>query len=242
MPAYVTPKFLPCGDGAVTVEFGDIIDPEINARALALDASLRAAPFPGVIETVATYRSVNVQFDPLALDYEAFAAEILGRTAALKTEPGQRRIWTVPVIYGGEAGLDLGDVAAHHKISVSRLIEIHSAAVYRCYMIGFMPGLAYLGGLDPLIAIPRRVSPRLKTPAGHIAIGGIQALISSVEMPSGWHLLGRTPVRTYMPARDPVFLISPGDEVIFKPVDASRWDALDRAAAAGEAVAELQTE
>jgi KipI family sensor histidine kinase inhibitor len=106
-------------------------------------------------------------------------------------------------------------------------------------MVGFMPGFTYLGGLDQSIATPRRENPRAKTPAGTISIGGIQAAVASVEAPSGWHLLGRTPVRTFMANRDPVFLLAPGDEVTFQPVPAERWDELDRRAAAGDPVAEI---
>ncbi len=232
-----TPSFLPCGDAAVTIEFGDTIDPEINAKVLALDAALLAAAVPGLIETVATYRSLNVQYDPLVLDYPAFEAQARGLAASLNPAIGNARRWHIPVVYGGEFGIDLDDVAARHGLTSKRLIDVHASAIYRCYMIGFMPGVAYLGGMDQSIATPRRETPRLKTPAGTVAIGGIQALVASVEMPSGWHLLGRTPVRTYMPSREPVFLISAGDEVVFEPVDASQWEALDSAAAAGDKVA-----
>jgi KipI family sensor histidine kinase inhibitor len=106
-------------------------------------------------------------------------------------------------------------------------------------MIGFLPGYAYLGGLDPALATPRRENPRARTPAGTISIGGIQAVVASIEAPSGWHLLGRTPVRNFMPDREPVFLFEAGDRVRFEPTDAARWDELDRAAAAGEPVAEV---
>ena len=105
--------------------------------------------------------------------------------------------------------------------------------------LGFMPGFAYLAGLDPQLATPRRDDPRTMTPSGTISIGGVQAGIQCLAGPSGWHLLGRTPVRTYHPRRDPVFLVEPGDAVTFHAIDAREWDALDRAAEAGEPVAEL---
>ena len=106
-------------------------------------------------------------------------------------------------------------------------------------MNGFLPGFAYLGGLDPSIATPRRLTPRIKTPPGTISIGGVQALVASIEAPSGWHLLGRTPVRNFMPRRDPVFLLQPGDHVRFRPMDPAQFPELNRAAAAGEVVAEV---
>jgi KipI family sensor histidine kinase inhibitor len=233
------PLFLPCGDAAVTIEFGTAIDPAISARVLALDAALNAEPVPGLIETVPTYRSLMVQFDPLVLDFGGLEQRVAALVPNLDTATKSGRRWKVPVVYGGSFGIDLGATAERHGLTPAQLIDRHAAPVYRVYMIGFMPGFVYLGGLDPSIATPRRTDPRPMTPAGVVSIGGIQALIAGQAMPSGWHLLGRTPVRTFMPGREPAFLIEAGDEVVFQPVDAARWDALERAADAGEPVAEL---
>jgi KipI family sensor histidine kinase inhibitor len=232
-------RFLPCGDGAVTIELGTGIDPLISARVLALDAAINAQGVPGLIETVPTYRSVMVQFDPLVLDYDGFEERVRALAGSLDAAPEPGRRWRAPVVYGGEFGIDLEATAERHGLRPAALIERHCAPVYRVYMIGFMPGFTYLGGLDPSIATPRRVDPRPMTPAGVISIGGIQALIGGQAMPSGWHILGRTPVRTFMAGREPAFLTAPGDEVVFEPVAVERWDALDRAAQAGEPVAEL---
>jgi KipI family sensor histidine kinase inhibitor len=149
------------------------------------------------------------------------------------------RLWRVPVVYGGAFGIDLAETAERHDLTPAGLIERHAAPVYRVYMIGFLPGFAYLGGLDPAIATPRRTVPRLKTPPGTISIGGVQALVASIEAPSGWHLLGRTPMRNFMPGREPAFLLRPGDRIAFEPIPAARWAALDAAAAAGEWVGEV---
>ncbi|KLK94419.1 allophanate hydrolase [Microvirga vignae] len=233
-----TPRFLPCGDSALTVEFGSAIDPELNGKVLALDALLRASPPVGLIETVPTYRSLTLQFDPTVTDYEALIRQIEGVARDLQPQSSTGTRWRVPVVYGGEYGVDLEDVAQRHSLTPSQVIEIHSNAVYRIYMIGFLPGFAYLGGLDPRIATSRRTQPRLKVPSGSIMIGGEQAGIVPMEMPSGWHLLGRTPVLSYAPERDPVFLFTTGDEIVFEPIDSARWDALEKAALAGESVAE----
>lgn len=233
-----TPRFLPCGDTALTVEFGSTIDPDLNGKVLALDALLRADPPAGLIETVPTYRSLTLQFDPTTTDYEALTRLVEEATKDLKPQTALGTRWRVPVVYGGAFGVDLEDVAQRHGLTPSRLIAIHAAAVYRIYMIGFIPGFAYLGGLDPRIATSRRTQPRPRVPSGSIMIGGEQAGIVPMEMPSGWHLLGRTPVLSYAPERDPAFLFAAGDEIVFEPVDASRWDALEEAARAGEAVAE----
>jgi KipI family sensor histidine kinase inhibitor len=233
-----SPRILACGDAALTVEFGSTIDPRLNARVLALDARV-AAGVLGVVETVPTYRSLLVHYDPLATDFARLSEAILALCGDLPDTPAEARIWRIPVVYGGDFGIDLEDVAARHGIAPADVIAKHSAPTYRVYMIGFLPGFSYLGGLDPAIATPRRESPRTDTPAGTISIGGVQALVASIAAPSGWHLLGRTPVRTVMPGRDPTFLLGPGDRVRFEAISPSRWDALDRAAASGDPVAEV---
>jgi KipI family sensor histidine kinase inhibitor len=237
MDALASPRILPCGDTALAVEFGSEIDPAINARVLALDARVNQG-VPGVVETVPTYRSLLVHYDPSATDFDALSAALTALSADLPDTPAAGRLWRIPVVYGGVFGIDLDDVAARHGLDPAELIARHTAPVYRVYMIGFVPGFAYLGGLDPSIATPRREVPRAKTPAGSISIGGVQAAVASIEAPSGWHLLGRTPVRNFMIDRDPVFILGPGDRVTFEPIPAARWDGLDRAAAAGDPVAE----
>src|SRR5215210_1292561 len=231
MDALASPRILPCGDSALAVEFGSEIDPAINARVLALDARVNQG-VPGVVETVPTYRSLLVHYDPSATDFDALSVALTALSADLPDTPTQGRLWRIPVVYGGAFGVDLEVVAARHGLTPAELIARHAAPTYRVYMIGFVPGYAYLGGLDPDLATPRRETPRLKTPAGTISIGGSQAVVASIEAPSGWHLLGRTPVRSFMLDRDPVFLLEAGDRVTFEPVDVSRWDELDRAAEA----------
>jgi KipI family sensor histidine kinase inhibitor len=231
------PRILPCGDAALTVEFGREVDPVLNARVLALDARVRDVP--GVLETVPTYRSLLVHYDPCEIDFQTLSAALRDLAADLPEARTERRMWRVPVVYGGEFGIDLEDTARRHGLSPQALIERHSAPVYLVYMTGFVPGFAYLGGLDPSIATPRRDTPRSLAPAGTVAIGGAQALIASIEAPSGWHLLGRTPMRNFMLERDPVFIVEAGDRILLIPTPASEWERLDRAAAAGQLVAEL---
>lgn len=239
MSVHSEPKFLDAGDAALVIEFGDSIDPMLNARVLALDAAIRAQAVPGVVETVPTYRSLMVQVDPLVFDYDAFVAQARSLIAGLDVASVHGRRWRVPVVYGGEFGIDLEDVAERHKMTASDVIDIHSGGLYRVYMIGFMPGYTYLGGLDPRIATSRRLNPRLMTPEGTVSIGGIQALVAGCAMPSGWHLLGRTPAITFMAQRDPATLFEPGDEIVFQPIDASKWDKLRRDAEHGDPIVEL---
>ncbi len=234
-----SPRILPSGDTALTVEFGSSIDPDINRRVLALDRNVASEAVTGVTETVPTYRSLLVHYDPLQIGYAELSDKLLA-LAQLPVPPETSiRRWRVPVVYGGDDGIDLDDVARAHNISTSEVIAKHTGSEYRVAMIGFTPGFAYLSGLDPSIATPRRESPRTYTPPGTISIGGVQGCVQCLAAPSGWHLLGRTPVRTFHPHRDPVFLMEPGDAVIFHAIAANEFAALDRAAERGETVAEL---
>lgn len=235
------PRIVPCSEAALVVEFGDTIDEAINARVLGLDRSIARARIAGVIETVPTYRSLLVHYDPLALSFTELRTTMLALSKAVQIASGIRRRWRIPVVYGGEFGIDLEDVAKARGISPDQVIRLHTSGDYYVAMLGFLPGFAYLAGLDPRLATPRRNDPRTMTPAGTISIGGVQAGVQCLEAPSGWHLLGRTPVRTYHPRRDPMFLVEPGDAVTFYAIDQREWTALDAAAEAGEPVAELIT-
>ncbi len=170
-----------------------------------------------------------IHFDPLTLSCDALRESIEKVVADLsnvemESERGNR--WRVPVAYGGEFGIDLAGLSAHHGLSERRTIAMHSSATYRVYMVGFAPGFCYLGGLPEELHTPRRTEPRLVTPAGTISIGGGQAAIASVPVPSGWHLIGRTPLTTFDPTGDTVFLFNPGDQVLFEPITAEDWHAL----------------
>lgn len=237
-----TPRLLPCGDAAISVEFGDAVDPALNRLVLALDAALAAAPIPGVVETVPTYRSLLVHVDPVATDFAMLEARLLALCRDLSVAGGRRRRWRVPVVYGGRFGIDLEELARSLGLAPQELVSLHSTAVYRIHMIGFLPGFAYLGELDPRLHAPRRPTPRQVIPAQSVSIGGAQTAIGTVEGPSGWHLIGRTPARGFLRGREPVFLFEAGDEATFESVPASSWEELDQAAAAGEPVATLEEE
>jgi KipI family sensor histidine kinase inhibitor len=233
------PRLLPSGDSAITVEFARTIDDVANQRVLALDKAVSAAKVAGVTETVPTYRSLLVHYDPEQVDYETLGAKLVALSEAPATPAGKARRWRVPVNYGGENGIDLEDVAKALSTTPDEVVKRHVGGDYRVAMIGFTPGWSYLSGLDKSLHLPRRKNPRVFTPMGTISIGGVQAGIQCLAAPSGWHLLGRTAVRTFQLHRDPVFLTEPGDRVSFYQVDAKTFAEQDRAAEAGEIVAEL---
>jgi KipI family sensor histidine kinase inhibitor len=230
---------LPSGDSAITVEFSRSIDDAANQRVLALDRLLAAEPVKGVTETVPTYRSLLVHYDPLQIGFDALGEELLARAQRPVPATAKTRRWRIPVTYGGEHGIDLEDVAKALNITPDEVVARHTAGDYRVAMIGFTPGWSYLSGLETSLHMPRRQNPRLLTPAGTVSIGGVQTGVQCLAGPSGWHLLGRTPVRTYQLHRDPTFLLEPGDFVTFTPVDARTFAEQDRAAEEGAFIAEL---
>jgi KipI family sensor histidine kinase inhibitor len=233
------PRLLPSGDSAITVEFSRTIDDVANQRVLALDRTLAREPITGVTETVPTYRTLLVHYDPLQIDFDALSGKLV-TLARLPVPPVTKaRRWRIPVVYGGEHGIDLEDVARTLKITPDEVVARHIAGDYRVAMIGFTPGWSYLSGLQASLHMPRLQNPRLLTPAGTVSIGGVQTGVQCLAGPSGWHLLGRTAVRTYQLHRDRIFLLEPGDRVTFCAVDAKTFAEQDRAAEAGEIVAEL---
>jgi KipI family sensor histidine kinase inhibitor len=233
------PRLLPSGDSAVTVEFARSIDADANARVLALDRLVATAAIPGLREAVPTYRSLLVHYDPVETDFETIGDRLLALAAEALPAGGTSRCWRIPVAYGGEYGIDLEDVAQRLGIGADEVVARHAGGDYQVAMIGFTPGWSYLSGLDPSLQMPRRQDPRLLTPPGTISIGGIQAGIQCLAGPSGWHLLGCTPVRTFQLGRSPMFLLEPGDAIRFQAIDAATFAEMDAAAAAGEIVAEL---
>jgi KipI family sensor histidine kinase inhibitor len=233
------PRLLPSGDGAITVEFSRNIDDAANQRVLALDRTLASEPVAGVTEAVPTYRSLLVHYDPLLIDFDTLSGKLTSLAQRPVPPATKARRWRIPVLYGGEHGIDLEDVSRTLDATPDDIVARHIAGDYRVAMIGFTPGWSYLSGLDASLHMPRRQNPRLLTPAGTISIGGVQTGVQCLAGPSGWHLLGRTAVRTYQLHRDPTFLLEPGDAVTFSAVDAKTFAEQDRAAEAGEIVAEL---
>jgi len=233
------PRLLPSGDSAIAVEFSRTIDDAANERVLALDRALATSAIAGITETVPTYRSLMVHYDAETIDFQTLGEKLVALASKPPSAAAKPRRWRVPVAYGGEYGIDLEDFAKALNMTPDEIVKRHVAADYRVAMIGFTPGWSYLSGLDKSLHMSRRSNPRLFSPMGTISIGGIQTGIQCLAGPTGWHLLGRTPVRTFQLHRDPVFLTEPGDRVTFYPVDAKTFAEQDRAASAGEIVAEL---
>lgn len=237
------PRLLSSGEAAVTIELGDTVDADVNAHVIALAAAIESRKVGGIREIVPTYRSVLVEFDPLRVSRKALSDVIAAAWEGTDFGTAKARHWRVPVCYGGPYGIDLTDFAHARDMSEDEVVRRHTTALYRIYMIGFAPGFAYLGGVDPSLHTPRRDGPRLRTPAGSVSIGGQQSAISPpIEIPSGWHLLGRTPIRSYDPDRAVApFLFAAGDHVTIFSISEALFRDMTEAAAAGEVVAELES-
>jgi len=239
MAGYDTPRFLDAGEAALSIEFGDTVDAQINARVLALDAALSRASPQGLIETLPTYRALLVCYEPLVLSRERLVglveAQLAEASRAAAGASGAR--WRLPCCYEGECGEDLAEAAAALGVTPARFVELHAGAEYRAYMYGFAPGWCYLGGLPEALALPRRATPRSPTPPGAVLIGGGLALVASNPMPTGWYVVGRTPERLFAPSREPPLFIAPGDLLRFEPVDIASFHALEDRAEKGERVA-----
>lgn len=207
------------GDRAIVVSFGDEISEELNAEVIALDRSLDREPIEGVTETVPTYRSLLVYYDPALISYKKIARELDTRSHNLSGEGSQGgRAIEIPVRYGGSYGEDLADVAERCGLTEAEVIARHSGTDYRIYMLGFLPGFAYLGGMDKRLATPRLSKPRQVIPAGSVGIGGEQTGIYPLASPGGWRLIGRTPLKPYDPRRREPILYRPGDFVRFRSI------------------------
>lgn len=218
-------RIVTAGDSVVIVEFEELIDVAVNARAIALAARIESAAIAGVRDVVPTYRSVAVYFDPLRTDYDALYAKLESEAKQPVTETTVARPPVrIPVCYGGDHGPDLAAVAAFAGLSEAEVIRLHAEATYHVFMLGFVPGFAYMGLVNERIAMARHSTPRVRVPAGTVAIAGIQTGIYPAETPGGWQLIGRTPLKPFDGLRAEPFLVAPGDAVQFYAIDRDQYE------------------
>jgi KipI family sensor histidine kinase inhibitor len=226
-------RFLPSGDTALVIEFGERIDRRLSERVLQENRRLRDAAITGVVETVPSYRSILVHYDPLRItgaDLRRAVEPLLGGVG--KTAKAGRT-WRVPVCYEPQFAPDLAEVAERTGLAPERIGALHSSVPYHIYMVGFLPGYPYLGDLPEELVLPRRKDPRLRVPPGAIGIATTMTAIYTLESPGGWHLIGTTPIRAFDPSWDVPALFAPGDGVIFEPVGVETFEDIRAASAAG---------
>lgn len=217
-------RFLTLGDSALSVEFGQEINLAINQQATALKKLLEENPLEGIVEMVPTYCTLMIVYDPLVLGYgelKAAVEKLLQQLSAVAA--ADKEVIEIPVVYGGEYGPDLAEVAAAHNLTEEEVIRRHAEPEYPIYMLGFVAGFPYLGGMDESLATPRKQSPRLKIPAGSVGIAGGQTGIYSVESPGGWQIIGRTPLKLYDPLQQEPVLLQAGQYIKFKPISEAEY-------------------
>lgn len=228
---YKSARYLPVGDKALLVEFGNAIDITINYKVLALRDAISRSKLLGVEECIPTYRSLLVYYDPLKVSYERLVFQIKDFEYRLDEFGSKikRRTIVVPTSYGGVHGPDLSYVAEYNHLTEKEVVRIHSEKEYPVYMVGFIAGFPYLEKVADEIATPRLETPRLKVPAGSVGIAGKQTGIYTRESPGGWRLIGRTPLKLFDSSWSPPALLQPGDIVKFKPISEEEFEEIKKA-------------
>jgi inhibitor of KinA len=223
------PKIEPLGDAAAYVEFSETLDLEANAMLPALAARIRARNLPWIRDAVPALAGISLHFDPDALppDPMAEVARVLEQVSETRTDSdAPARLIEVPVCYDPHFALDLVEVSGQTGVAPEDVARLHAAREHRVLMVGFSPGQPYLGGLEPKLAVPRRATPRIRVPAGSVAIANLQTAVYPFEIAGGWSVIGRTPLVLFDPVRDPPSLFAPGDRVRFVPISRADYERL----------------
>ena len=228
-------RALPAGDAAVLLEFGDCIAEDINEEVQRFARVLFKAGIPGVRDIVPTYASVLVAYDPFAWEHETLI-EMLASLPLTNGQGPQRRCHVIPVLYGGDAGPDLGKAAQALGLSPAELAGRHADRDYRIYCLGFSPGFPLCGVLPEELRLPRRAAPRTKVPPGSVAIAGMQTGIYPLESAGGWHLIGRTPLRLFRWDQPDPVPFQPGDTLRFRIVTKEEYRTLEARMASGDTI------
>ena len=217
---YNRPQYRIMGDRSLIVELGDEISPAVNRRVRDLDIKLMQNPIEGLVETVPTYRSLLIIYDPLRINVALLKQRIEDLQKMIDgIQIPEPKTMEIPVVYGGEYGPDLEWVAQYHKMSIDEVIQLHTETIYQVYMIGFTPGHPYMAELPKALIMPRRETPRTNVPRGSVAIAKNQTVIYPVESPGGLHILGRTPLKLFNPFQSPPTLLEIGDLVRFFSIE-----------------------
>jgi KipI family sensor histidine kinase inhibitor len=225
----MTVRFLSAGDRALVVEFGDRVDRALSAEVLRLVAVIGSGAIEGVVETVPTFRSLMIHYDPLVTtraELEIVIRRVRDRDC---TSQDAATLWRLPACYEGEFAPDLPDVARLTGLTPGEVVALHSGTRFHVYMLGFLPGFPYMGDLPKALALPRRADPRLGVPAGSISIATSLTAIYPYSSPGGWHLIGATPIRLFDARRPRPALFTPGDAVLFQPIDRGAFEEIRRA-------------
>ena len=232
-------RLLPMGDSAWTVEFGDRIDPQLHAQVLGFLDALEVARkdnaglFSGIVDVVPTFRSLTVHFDPLRCDGQRLGDELLALACSTGASASSGRCWRIPVCFDDDCAPDLADLAQSKGLTRDTVIDLMTRTEFQVYMIGFMPGFPYMGGLPDELQMPRLSSPRKAVPERSLAVAGEMCAVYPWESPGGWRLLGRTPVPMFQARDSQPALLASGDRVRWQAIDRTTYIEIERAGQAG---------
>ncbi len=220
-------KIVAAGDASILIEFGKEVNPEINRKITCVVQLIHDQHIEGIVDMIPAYCSLLINYDPRIVSYK----KLKGRMTELlkmdvKSSVGRKRVYEIPVCYGGKYGPDIETIAEHAGISVEEVITIHSSRDYLIYMLGFLPGFCYLGGLDERIHTPRLAVPRIKIPAGSVGIGGSATGIYTMDSHGGWQMMGISPIKTFDPNREVPILLQAGDYIRFVPISEEEYEAI----------------
>lgn len=225
-------RYLVSGDCGISVEFGNEISPDINKKIRAFKIAIEKSGIEGIVETIPTYRSLLVQYKPEQIGFKELTKRfegLMGSLGSIEIPPPS--VIEIPVLYGGEMGPDIENVAEHNHKTVEEVIDIHTSKEYLIYMLGFIAGFPYLGGMSKEIATPRLKNPRVKIDGGSVGIAGEQTGIYPVDSPGGWQLIGRTPLKLYDSEREKPILLEAGQYIKFKAITEDEYRQIEKEAA-----------
>lgn len=232
-------NFVNINENCMSIVFEERIDPEINAQVIQLKSAIQNSDISGILELVISYNTLVIYFDDTVTDHESLSGSIQSLTLS-STAQQQTTTYVIPVCYETPFNLDLDEMASLHNKTTEEIIQIHTGKPYLIYMLGFMPGFPFLGGLDESIATPRKASPRKEIPAGSVGIANAQTGIYPLASPGGWNIIGKTPLKLFDPKRDPEVYYEAGDYIKFKRISKEEYDAIEQAVNNG--TYEIETE
>jgi inhibitor of KinA len=228
MQAKTFPQIYAVGDSAISICFGNHIDESTNLHVHALHQQLQMQAIDGILDFIPAYSSLTVVYDVFKIskhaenmDAHGYMQELLlqANASLAKSDQSTERKLQIPVCYVETFGVDLATMASANQMTIQQIVDLHCAKIYRVYMLGFLPGFAYMGKVDERIVTPRKSTPRKKTDAGSVGIAGLQTGIYPLDSPGGWKIIGRTPLQLFDATKENPCLLQPNDAVQFTPIN-----------------------
>lgn len=220
--------FKPFGNSALLIDFEQIIDTDVNFAVLAFSDAIAEAELTGFLYCIPAYCSITIGFDPEITSYDAISEDIEDLVDGTLELTATHRVLNIPVCYDASFGIDFDEVTAYTGLSVGEIVEIHTSTTFQVYMLGFLPGFAYMGKLPAELVCPRKDEPRDKVDARSVGIAANQTGIYPTDAPGGWQIIGKTPLPIFDPEWEHPFLFRPGDQVNFVPISLTQFEGIEQ--------------